>query len=238
MAIVDAGAIIAVVVGAGAQAVTGIGFSLVCAPLLTLALGGADGVRTANLLAIVVNLLLLRHEWRAVSVRSVLLLLVPATVAAALTSVVLGRADPRALSLACGLIVLVAVGLLASGRRAAGVSGPAGALAAGAVSGAMNVVGGVGGPAVAGYAVNADWPLSTARATLSAYFLGINVVSVASRGTPRLSLVLLAGLAAAVVVGFTAGRLLGARTGTSRIRSGTLALAALGAAATVVQALV
>jgi uncharacterized membrane protein YfcA len=237
MGAVEAFALLAVLAGAGAQAITGIGFSLVCAPLLTLALGGGDGVRVANLLAIGVNLLLLRMEWRSAELRHVLMLLIPATLVAAATAWAIGGANPRALSVASGAVVLLAIGVLARGVRSAALAGRAGAVVAGAVSGAMNVAGGVGGPAVAAYALNADWPVKRMRATLATYFLGINVVSVATRGIPALPAPFLAGLAAAVAVGFGAGSLLSRRLDAHVVRSGTLLLAAAGACAAVVQGL-
>ena len=47
-----------VLVGALAQSVSGIGFSLVCGPLLVAALGPADGVRLGVLLSLALNVVL------------------------------------------------------------------------------------------------------------------------------------------------------------------------------------
>jgi hypothetical protein len=230
-------ALVAVAVGAGAQAVTGIGFSLVCAPLLTVALGGGDGVRVANVLAIAVNLLVVGRERRTADPRQVILLLVPATVAALLTAWLIRNADPHVLAVVAGGLVLVTVAVLASGREAQRLAGRLGAVLAGAVSGAMNVAGGVGGPAVAGYALNARWSPAQTRATLGAYFLGINVVSVASREVPSLSAWFFIGAAVALLAGFAAGVVLARRLEEPAVRSWTLALAGLGAAAAIVQGL-
>ena len=49
----------AVLVGTLAQSVSGIGFALVCGPLLVAALGAQDGVRLAVLLSLVLNVVLL-----------------------------------------------------------------------------------------------------------------------------------------------------------------------------------
>ena len=73
-----AAVLLAVLVGTLAQSVSGIGFSLVCGPLLVAALGPQDGVRLAVLLSLVLNVVLLARLWRQVDVRTTLLLLVPA----------------------------------------------------------------------------------------------------------------------------------------------------------------
>ena len=237
MSAADGVALVAVLVGAGAQAVTGIGFSLVCAPVLTLVLGGGDGVRLANLLAIGVNLLLLRREWRSAVVRDVLFLLIPAALAIAVTAVAISQANPRVLSVASGVLILVAVGALASGARIRSLAGRTGAVIAGVVSGGMNVVGGVGGPAVASYALNADWSPRQTRSTLAIYFLAINVVSVAARGVPGLSAGFLIGAVVGLAAGFIVGALLARRLDVRAVRSGTLLLAAVGACAAIVQGL-
>jgi uncharacterized membrane protein YfcA len=233
----DGVALMAVLVGAGAQAVTGIGFSLVCAPVLTLVLGGGDGVRLANLLAVGVNLLLLRREWRNAVVHDVLFLLVPAALAIAATAFAISHANPRVLSVASGVLILVAVGALASGVRIRRLAGRTGAVIAGVISGGMNVVGGVGGPAVASYALNANWSPRQTRSTLAIYFLAINVVSVASRGVPGLSAGFIIGAGVALAAGFTIGALFAGRLDVRAVRSGTLLLAAVGACAAIVQGL-
>jgi uncharacterized membrane protein YfcA len=233
----DGVALMAVLVGAGAQAVTGIGFSLVCAPVLTLVLGGGDGVRLANLLAVGVNLLLLRREWRNAVVGDVLFLLVPAALAIAATALAISHANPRVLSVASGVLILIAVGALASGVRIRRLAGRTGAVIAGVISGGMNVVGGVGGPAVASYALNANWSPRQTRSTLAIYFLAINVVSVASRGVPGLSAGFIIGAGVALAAGFTIGALFAGRLDVRAVRSGTLLLAAVGACAAIVQGL-
>ncbi len=237
VSLAEGAALVAVAAGATAQAVTGIGFSLVCAPLLTIVLGGGDGVRVANVLAIAVNLLVVGRERRAADLRQVFLLLVPATFAALLTAWLIRSADPHVLAVVAGGLVLVTVAVLASGREAQRLAGRVGAVLAGAVSGAMNVAGGVGGPAVAGYALNARWSPAQTRATLGAYFLGINIVSVASRGVPPLSAWFFVGGALAVLAGFAAGVMMARRLDENAVRSWTLALAGLGAAAAIVQGL-
>lgn len=237
MSLAEGAALVAVAAGAGAQAVTGIGFSLVCAPVLTIALGGGDGVRVANAVGIGLNLLIVGRERRAADPRQAFMLLVPASVAAVATAWVIRGDDPRALAIASGFLVLVTVAVLASGVAVQRLAGRVGAMMAGAISGAMNVAAGVGGPAAAGYALNAHWSPQKTRANLGMYFLGVNIVSVASRGVPAISAGLVAGGVLALLVGFAAGVVLARRLDEKAVRTGTLVVAGLGASAAIVQAL-
>ena len=226
--------IAAVAFGATTHAVTGLGFSIVCVPALTVVYGGRDGVRMANLLASGVNVLVLGREGRQADFRRAFSLLVPAAIAAPLAAVAIRYADEEVLSIIAGVLVLATVLALAVGARAPALSGPLGAIVAGSASGAMNVVAGIGGPMVASYASNAQWPPDRLRPTLAVYFLGINIVSVAARGAPDMSSSLLAGCAAALVVGYATGVVLRGRIDTRHLQLGTLLLAGRGAVAAIV----
>ena len=226
--------IAAVAFGATTHAVTGLGFSIVCVPVLTVVYGGRDGVRMANLLALGVNVLVLGREGRHADFRRAFSLLVPAAIAAPLAAVAIRYANEDVLSIIAGVLVLATVVALAVGARAPSLSGPLGAILAGSASGAMNVVAGIGGPTVASYASNAQWPPDRLRPTLATYFFGLNVVSVASRGAPDISSGLLIGCAAALVVGYTCGVVLRGRIDVRHLQLGTLVLAGCGAVAAIV----
>jgi uncharacterized membrane protein YfcA len=230
--------IAAVAVGATTHAVTGLGFSIVCVPALTVVFGGRDGVRLANLLALGVNVLVLGREGRNADFRRALSLLAPAAIAAPLTAVAIHHADADLLSIIAGVVVLATVGALAVGARAPALSGPLGAVVAGSASGAMNVVAGIGGPTVASYANNAQWPPDRLRPTLAAYFLGLNAISVAVRGAPDISSGLLIACAFALVVGYAAGVVLRGRIDARHLQLGTLLLAGCGAVAAIVKGFV
>jgi uncharacterized membrane protein YfcA len=165
-------------------------------------------------------------------------LLVPATVAAIFAAIVIHRVNANALSVTAGAVVLLTVGALALGKRAPSLTGLGGAVLAGSVSGAMNVVAGIGGPTVASYASNADWPAERLRPTLASYFLGLNAVSVAARGAPSLSRGLLFTFAIALVIGYVLGAVLRGRVNTRHLQYATLALAATGALAAIVKGFV
>lgn len=225
-------ALLAVAAGACAQAISGIGFALVCAPFLVAAEGSHQGVRLTILLSAVLNAFMVVHARRHVRIADAALLLAPAAVATGLTAVVVRRLPERTLAFAAGLVIVVAVAALASGLRVARARGRGGALVAGAVSGSMNVVSGVGGPPVALYAVNAGWPPRTARPTLQAYFFCINVVALVGLGLPDIPPALFAAMAVGWAVGAVLDRWVPDRFATAAI----LTVSAAGGVVTLIRA--
>lgn len=226
--------VLAVVVGALAQSVSGIGFTLVCGPLLVAALGPADGVRLSVVLSLVVNAVVLARTWRSVSWRDTVLLLVPAVLATPVLARLLRTAPERAAEVLAGAATLLGALLVAAGLRWRAAGGRAGAVATGVVSAAMNVVAGAGGPAVAVFAANAGWPAAGLRSTAQAYFLVLNLVAALSLGLPRVAGALVLGCLAAVAVGLVLGGPLAARVPETAARRVTLALAATGGLALLV----
>lgn len=229
--------LVAVLIGAVSQAVTGIGFALVCAPLLTIALGGADGVRFANVLAIFVNILVVRRELKDLDWRQVLMMFIPAAIAAPIAAWAIRDANADVLSIASGVLILIAVAALATGARIKQLVGRAGAAIAGSISGVMNVVGGVGGPAIASYALNADMKPERMRPTLGMYFLLLNVVSVAARGVPALDGEFVAASLITLFVGFSIGALVARHVDKKTVQTTMLVLAAGGGIGAIMQGL-
>lgn len=220
--------VLAVLVGALAQSVSGIGFALVCGPLLVALLGPADGVRLAVALSLVLNAVLLWRHRHAVDLRRAVLLLVPAALATPVLARVLRAAPVRLAEALAGAAALLGAVALATGLRLRAARGAGGAVAAGVLSAAMNVVAAVGGPAVALYAVNAGWPAEAARSTLQLYFLALNVVALAVLGLPDVGRTVLAACAAALAAGLVAGAPLARRVPEEAARRTTLALAGTG----------
>jgi uncharacterized membrane protein YfcA len=109
---------VAVLAGALAQAITGFGFSLVCAPVLVVAIGARPGVRLVNLLAIFVNVLLLWRERSGIRLADSARLFVPAAVATPVAAFVVHRTDPAVLSVVAGVLIAASSWALASGLRA------------------------------------------------------------------------------------------------------------------------
>jgi uncharacterized membrane protein YfcA len=227
-------AAIGVAIGAMAQSVSGIGFALVGGPLLFAVFGPREGVRVAVVLSMLVNVAVLVREHRAVMVRRVLPVLVAALAATPLLVHVLSSVHSDALRAAAGGVIVAGVLLVAAGRaRDAGVPG---AVVAGLVSATMNVLASAGGPAVAVYATGAGWDPGRLRATLQAYFLCLNVVTVLTLGAPDWSAARAGVLVAALLAGSAIGAVLAPRVPHQLARAVTLLLAAAGGVALLVSA--
>ncbi len=231
-----AAVLLAVLLGTLAQSVSGIGFSLVCGPLLVASLGAADGVRLSVLLSLVLNVVLLSRLWREVEWPRTLLLLVPSALVTPLVALGARRLPERPAAAAAGAVVLLGVALLASGLRWHAARGRAGAVAAGVLGATTNVLASVAGPVVALWAANADWPQRAQRASLQAYFLGLNCVALPSLGVPAVSGPVLAGCLAALGAGALLGVPLARRVSEPAARRATLVLAAAGGTAVLVRA--
>ncbi len=229
--------LLAVLVGTLAQSVSGIGFALVCGPLLVAALGAQDGVRLSVLLSLVLNAVLLARLWRQVDVHTTLLLLVPAALTTPLFAGLARRLPERAGAAAAGTVVVVGVAVLALGLRWHAARGRRGAVATGVLGALTNVLAGVAGPVLALWAANAEWPQQTQRASLQAVFLGVNCVALPSLGTPRVGAGLLAGCLVALAAGAVLGAPLSRRISETAARRTTLALAGAGGAVVLVRSL-
>jgi uncharacterized protein len=219
-----------------AQGITGIGFSLVCAPILIAVLGPREGVRTALVLSTLLNVALLARTHRHVLVRDGSLLLVPAMAATPLLAWASRRVDGRLLTLVAGVLTVASAAALLTGLRWHRGRSPIAAVAAGVVSAAMNVVGSIGGPALALYTVNAGWPAVRARPTLQVIFLLSNVVAMLSLGLPDFDgtwTALLVALAAGWLVGLALAR----HVPEPAARLATLGVAAAGGLVAVLRAL-
>jgi uncharacterized protein len=235
--VLTAAVLLAVLVGTLAQWTSGLGFSLVCGPLLVAALGPQDGVRLAVALSLLLNLVLLARLHRQVQWRPTLLLLVPGLLATPLLAVGVRRLPERPAAALVGAVVLLGVGLLASGLRWPAARGTAGAVVAGVAAAGTNLVASVAGPPVALWAANADWEPVAQRASLQALFLGLNVVALPALGLPDVPGAVLAGCLAAMVVGGLLGARLARRLSDRAARRAVLGLAGAGGAAVLVQAL-
>lgn len=219
---------LAVGAGAAVQRVTGLGFSLVCAPVLVAAEGALPGVRLVNVLALVSNLVLLVRLREDVRWRQGLRVLLPAVVVAVPAGILARRLDPSLLTVCAGLTCLLAVATVATGRRH-----HLGAVPAGALAGVGNVVAGVGGPAVAAYALAEDWPPAQARASLQAIFAALNAVSIAALGLPAIPVPRAVALLASLGVGLLLGDVLGRFTSEAAVRRAMIAVAVAGSLAAI-----
>jgi len=229
--------VLLIATGAAAQGVSGIGFGLVCGPILVTALGAADGVRVSVLFSAFINVGVLAREHRHVAWRAAAALLLPAAVATPLLALALRQVPSRAAQVLAGLAAVAGASALAVGLRWPAANSPAGLVGAAVVSAGMNDAAGIGGPAVALWADNAGWPHARTRGTLQVYFLGLNLVAMVTLGLPHQSGGRYAEMAAALVGGYLLGGLLSRRTPHAVARRVTLALALAGGLVVLTRAL-
>jgi uncharacterized membrane protein YfcA len=225
-----------VLVGALTQRITGVGFALVAAPLLVLVAGPFEGILLSNLLGGLVGAAVLLFCWRDVEWRKAVLLGIPALLTVPLGAWVARSLPPAPLMVVVGLLVVLALGAVLVSERARVLRGRGGAVAAGAMSGFMNVTAGVGGPAIILYAVSTAWEHRRFLATFQAYTVVVSGASLLAKGglphvtVPEL-LLCLAGLA----LGLAGGQLLAGRVDHELARRLAIALALVSAVATVVK---
>jgi uncharacterized membrane protein YfcA len=227
----------AVAAGAAAQAVTGIGLVLICGPVLVLLVGPAEAVRLALVVSLVLNALLLVRQPRAVQLRQAGRLAVPAVAVAIPLGILLRGTDDRGLAGVAGGVMVCAAALMWRGRRWSWLSTSAGTVAAGAASGAMNVVSATAGPFAALYAANSGWEARTRVATLQAYFAVLNVIALVALGAPGRPGAL-AAAGTGLVVGVLAGRVLDRRIPEALVRQLVLLLAGIGGVIVLAQAVI
>lgn len=222
-----------VAVAAACQMFSGIGFSLVCSPLLVLTLGRDAGLRTVLVMSIVLNALLLIQSWRHVRWGDALRLLIPAVVVIVPAVLVLGQIRAPLLTVLAGVVILVATVLVVVDRPAPWLGGNVGAMSIGAVSGVFNVLAASSGPPVALFAAQRKWTRDVAMGTLQAFFLPLNLVTIAVLGPPRGDVAVLAWAAGGLLVGSVAASFFTRRLAPFA-RPITLSLAAFGGATLIV----
>jgi uncharacterized protein len=185
-------------------------------------------------LSMLVNIVVLAREHRAVTVRRVLPVLITALASTPLLVYLLSSVHTDALRAAAGAVIVVGAVLVAAGRTRD--TGLVGGVVAGLASATMNVLASAGGPAVAVYATGARWDPARLRATLQAYFLCLNVVTVLTLGPPNWSARRAVVLVLALLAGSAVGAVLAPRVSHGLARAVTLLLAAAGGLAVLVTA--
>ena len=233
-----AGMMLSVMLAAATQRVTGLGFALVSAPLLVLTTGPISGVLLANLLSLVTNLIVLAQTWRQVDVRRVLLLIIPALCLVPVGQVVAHHLPATVLMIGIGGLVLAALAAVRMLRRTALFRGPGGAVAAGALSGFMNVTAGVGGPAITLYAIGSRWPHYSFVGSMQLYFAILNTGSIIAKGLPQVGTTALAAALSALGLGLILGHFAARRITPERARAAVLVLAVAGASGTILKGVI
>ena len=230
---------IVVAFGAATQRVTGIGFSLICAPLLVLYTHQPlHSVLLINFLCVLLNLFVLGQTWRNVNFRSISWLLVGAIVAVPLGQWAAQHVSTNWLMVGVGVLVLAGL-IILQRQKALPVMPPVkSAIIAGALSGFMNVVAGVGGPAVVLYSSVQKWEQVTFVASIQAYFLIINAASVIIADPRQLDFAETVRLTTGLLAGILFGFIVVKRMNQEYAKKATLWIAGFGAAGTLIRGLV
>lgn len=231
----------AIVMGAGMQRITGMGFALVAAPFLVLLLGPVEGVVLVNLCgAVTAGAIIFRVvrdiDWRryAALASAALLGIIPA-------SFLIRLIPPAVLEISIGVLLAVGLTVLLALKSVKLPARRRYLWTAGGVSGFMNTAAGVGGPAVSMYSIATGWNHRSFAATMQPYFFTIGCFSLVSKAitAPDTFPVLPWGMWLAVAIACLAGLVLGdvtakhvpARTAQLLL----IVLAYLGSAATIVR---
>lgn len=228
----------AVLLGAGTQRITGMGFALMASPFLVLVLGVDDGVGTSQVLTLVASVIVLAQLWRAVEWRKAVLLFLAALVGIVPGAWLTRQLSAPVLAILIGGLVIVALAAVLVDARARVFTGTAGGASAGFLSGFMNVTAGVGGPPIVLYRLSTDWPHVPYVATVQVYFIGLNAASLAARGRPSLEGTTWLAVIAALIGGLVIGDQLAKYVTDAQARMMIIVVALGGAISTVVKGIV
>jgi uncharacterized membrane protein YfcA len=214
---------------ATAQAISGFGMNLILAPVIQVVAPGPAAVRLVVGLSAILNSAVLLTTWRFILWLPALLLLTPALAATLLLGPVVSGGSSRVLGVVVAVTTLAAIAATALRRPPPSLTGRTGALAAGVLSGALNVSSGVSGPPIAAYAAAQPWTPRQVVATAQAVFLAGNVAAFIVLGGRAFR----ADLGYAGLAGTTAGIIVGARlrgrVPSNVVRAAVLVVAAVGA---------
>lgn len=237
--------LIAVVAGALAQRLAGLGFGLLVSPVLVVLLGPFDGVMIVNLCGAASSLLILSRVWRHVDWRRYAGLGLAALLGVVPGAWLASNVPPAPLEICIGILLFAA--LLASqrlNRSSWRASGPVPMLGLGFTSGLMNAAAGVGGPAVTAYAVVTRWDQKSFGATLQPYFITTGLSSLLSKflfsggHLPALAGWQWLGILVAMVAGIAAGDILSGRIRAGAVRRIVIVIAYTGAASTMAKGVI
>jgi uncharacterized membrane protein YfcA len=196
---------IAVAAGGLVQGLSGLGFALVSAPVISQVVPGTAGIGLVNALSIVQNLWLIARTDGRLAWLEVRRLLPGLAVGVGLGWLVLQVSSPAVFDVvvavsACGSVAW----LLLAGR----FRGPAAAAVSGVWGGTVNTVSGVGGPPIAAYLVTRGLDPSSYVRTLQVVFAVLSLVSLPLLGVYVPSLAAVVAWVLALTAGSVAGELL------------------------------
>jgi uncharacterized membrane protein YfcA len=233
--VLTAAVLVAAAAGGFAQRASGLGFSLIAAPLLALAAGPRDGVSLTNLLALVVALAVFATSVRRVD-RARAAILIPAGLAGVALGTIVFRLLPASwLQVAVGAVTGLGLAAAAMARRLRLAPRPGTTAAAGLASGVSSAVAGAGGPPLTIYAIATGWPQPLFAATAQVSYALQAAAALALKGIPPLPLPWLGAALAATLAGVGAAHLLAPRIDPRHARRAAIGLAAVASALTVIR---
>lgn len=234
-------AVLALLVGAtvsfasATQRITGLGYALVASPPLVLLLGAATGVALIQIMGVSVAVVVLLSTFKHVSWRKAAGLALPALVGI-IPGWWLARTVPGPVLLTLiGGMVLLALLTMVANERARIFRGAPGLIGAGFLSGFMNVIAGVGGPAVVLYKLSTNWRQDEFVATTQAHFVAISTGALLALGWPSLPLPVWGGAVAGLVGGLLVGQVLSKRVPVRVANRLVVAVALIGSLVTLAQ---
>lgn len=169
---------IAIMIGAFAQRVSGMGFALVAAPILILLLGPFEGVLLVNAGGALSSMVVFLQTRKGVNWREYGLLIGPALLAVIPGALITLYLDRTVLQIVLGILLIVAlVSSLVVARQPREMNLTLLRTVFGAASGFMSATIGVGGPAVGIYGILRRWEQGEFSATLQPYFMTLGASS-------------------------------------------------------------
>lgn len=208
-------AVIAVVIGATLQRLSGTGVGLVVAPSLALAMGPQLGVFVANSTTVCSGFLIMFAVLKDVDWKRWAVFASVGVVGAIPGALLVRELAAGWLNIVIGSVVLAALVLTFTMPRVPHVTGrrlPVLTAAAGAVGGFLNTASGVAAPAMVMYGQFARWPQRDFAATMQPTFMMFGLTSVLAKlftGATSVDQLPHAGLFGAIIVAVIAGIRLG-----------------------------
>jgi len=175
-----------VLIAAAVRGFSGFGFSLLAVPALSLFIPPVDAVPVLLLLEVVASIHMLPGIWRSVDWRAIALLMLGCLAGAPFGAYMLAHMPAAPLQLFLAVAVGLTALLLLRGSRLTHAPGKGATIATGGLSGLLNGALGIGGPPVILFFFSSPAAAHLARASIVAYFLLLDVYSLAMAGVQGL----------------------------------------------------
>ncbi len=172
----------AVLIAGVIRGYSGFGFSMIAVTSLTLVMPPAVAVPVILFLEITASGWLLPTVWRHIERKSLAWLFVGVLPGTFMGAYLLATIPERAMRAGIGLVVVILVVFIWRGFSLSKIPGKANTAATGLVSGLLNGAAAIGGPPVILFYFSSPVGAAVSRATIIAYFLGIDILAMAMGG--------------------------------------------------------